>query len=77
MDLFCTALDFSSLGDVRRRFRSAAEKELWLRRIYFRSEKQSKKNIFSFAFRSLIRNFAHGKEYCLPLTAYFKQELWN
>jgi len=25
---FCSALDFSSLGDVRRRFRSAAEKEL-------------------------------------------------
>ena len=26
--LFCSTLDFSSLGDVRRRFRSAAEKEL-------------------------------------------------
>ena len=77
MDLFCTALDFSSLGDVRRRFRSAAEKELWLRRIYFRSEKQSKKNIFSFAFRSLIRNFAVDKDNSLLQVTLFKQELWN
>jgi hypothetical protein len=27
-EIFCVSLNFSSLGDVRRRFRSEAEKEL-------------------------------------------------
>ena len=48
---------YLSLSDVRKRFSSAVEKELWLPMKVLSLEKENKNLSFYFAFRSLICTF--------------------
>jgi hypothetical protein len=71
-----TADKISSLGDIRRRFRSAAEKELCIENANLLRLGIKNKRIY-FVLPSTFRNFAAEKDYGLLQVTLFEQELWN